>query len=199
MADFAVVADVENVLLREITEADEIASCEYALLIASAAIRVYVEQFIERVADDPIVVNGPFNSSKILLPQIPVISVASVTETDILLTADTDYVLDPDLGILHRVGQFWDYGIQNIDIVYTHGFDPIPDTINGICARAASRMFQAGLKSAENEGVPGIASKALGDFSVSFATDTAEGTMGASAARTLLLSEKDLLDKYRAQ
>jgi len=200
MADFAVQEDVENVLLYSITEADEIAAVGYALEVSTDAIRVYVEQYIERVVDDAIVVNGPINSTTINLPEIPVISVSSIYEDDVLLVADEDYKLDTDLGVLHRIGQVWSCGIQNIAIVYTHGYDPIPDTVNGICARMASRIFQAGLRSKENDGIPGVASKSLGDFAVSFegAGSASDGVMGVSAARVLLLSEKDLLDKYKA-
>jgi len=66
-----------------------------------------------------------------------------------------------------------------------------------VCTRAAARAYQAGLRSADADGIPGVASKSLGDFSVSFAGEGAEGVMGASAARMLLLSEKDILDRYR--
>jgi len=49
--------------------------------------------------------------------------------------------------------------------------------------------------------VPGVASKGLGDYSVSFASEAGggvgEGLMGVSGARMLLLSEKDILDRYR--
>ena len=92
-------------------------------------------------------------------------------------------------------------GIQIIQIAYSHGYAVIPDDIVAVCVRAASRAYQAGLKSADGEGVPGIASKSLGDFSVSYQSEggggMGEGVMGASAARLLLLSEKDILDNYR--
>lgn len=200
MTDLATVADVEKVLLRSITDAAEVAAVEFHLAGASNAIRDYVSQYIERVADDAIVLNGPLNSTKILLPELPVISVASVEEDGVLLVADEDYKLDPDKGILHRLdGYVWSQGVQNIEITYTHGHAPIPDTIIEICARIASRLFQAGLKSQESAGVPGVSSKSLGDFSVSYAVESGEGTMGASSARMLLFSEKDLLDKYLAK
>jgi hypothetical protein len=59
-------------------------------------------------------------------------------------------------------------------------------------------MYQAGLRAAETAGVPGVVSKSLGDFAVTFGGESVvEGTMGASGARMLLLSEKDLLNRYR--
>jgi len=199
MGNLATVADVENILIRSITDADEIASVEFALATSSNAIRDYIEQYIEQVDDEAITLNGPTNSTTILLPEIPVISVASVTEDDELLVVDDDYKIDGD-GVLHRVGaRCWSQGIQNIEIVYSHGYATIPDTIVGVCARAASRLFQAGLRSQENEAIPGIASKSLGDFSVSYTTEGAEGALGVSAAYILLMSEKLALDKYRAK
>jgi hypothetical protein len=46
------------------------------------------------------------------------------------------------------------------------------------------------------EAVPGIESKSLGDFSVSYGSG-GDLSMGVSGARMLLMSEKDVLDKYR--
>jgi len=43
-----------------------------------------------------------------------------------------------------------------------------------------------------------VASKSLGDYAVAYTGQSFnEGTMGASGARMLLMSEKDILDKYR--
>jgi len=46
-----------------------------------------------------------------------------------------------------------------------------------------------------------VAAKSLGDYAVSFASEVGggvgEGLMGVSGARMLLLSEKDILNKYR--
>ena len=72
-----------------------------------------------------------------------------------------------------------------------------------MATRAASRAYQAGLKAADAGGVPGIASKGLGDFNVAYQAEqgggVGEGVMGASAARMLLLSEKDTLARYRVK
>lgn len=199
MADFATIDDVELVLLREITEANEISAVNFHLGVVSDTIREYVEQEIDYVADEAIVLNGPLNTRSLLLPQIPVVSVSSITENDELLVAGDDYILDPGDGIVYRVGRSWTWGIQNIDVVYSHGYETIPNSLVGVCARAASRLFQAGLKAADVDGIPGVASKSLGDFSVSYAVETGEGTTGASSARVLLYSEKDILDKFKAK
>ena len=77
----------------------------------------------------------------------------------------------------------------------------IPDDVVGVCTRAAARAYQAGLAAAAVGAVSGVASMTLGDYSFSLGTGAGggagEGIMGASAARMLLLSEKDILNRYR--
>lgn len=199
MADFAQVTDIEDFLQQPINTPVQIASAELALRDASAAIRNYTNQYLELVANDVITLDSR-GSKRLILPQLPVVSVDQVVEDGELLVVDDDYKLG-QFGILHRIGAYWKGGIQQVEITYTHGYLVIPDDIIAICIRAASRGYQAGLKAADSDGIPGIASKALGDFSVSFQSEggggTGEGVLGASAARLLLLSEKDILDAYR--
>lgn len=198
MANFATVEDVEKILLIEISDADAIASVEFHLAAATEAIQIHVEQWIEWVEDDSILLDSR-GTYKLNVPELPVTEISEVTEDGDVLVADDDYKLN-QYSVLIRIGQRWSEGIQNIGLTYSHGFDPIPDIIKSICARAASRGYQAALKSAEDEGIPGIASKSLGDFSVSYGGEggsTGDGTLGASAARVLLLSEKDILDKFK--
>ena len=201
MADFATVPDIEQFLQIEITDADEIASAEQALKYASAAIRNYTKQYIEKVDSESIALDVVICGTKIYLPELPVVSVVSVSEDGILLVDGDDYKLG-SYGILHQLNRPWKMGIQILEIIYTHGFDPIPDDVAGVCVRAASRAFQAGLSASEQAGVPGVASKSLGDFSVSYQTSSGsgnDGIMGASAARFLLMSEKDILDHYKIE
>lgn len=201
MADFAAVADVEAFLQVEISTATQIASAERALAEATAAIKNYCRQEIEQVEDDEITLDSP-GGTRLYLPELPVTAVASVVEDDEALTVDDDYKLGQH-GILHRVSASWKSGIQIITVTYTHGYATIPDDIVAVCVRAASRAYQMGLRAADDSGVPGVSSKALGDFSVSYASaaggGVGEGIMGASAARMLLLSEKDMLNKYRVK
>lgn len=197
MADLAVLADVELIILRPITDADEVAAVNFALAVVSNAVRDYCEQYLERVSGETITLNSS-GGKVLLLPELPVISVTSVRESGTLLTVDTDYQVDGGNGLLVRKWRNWTAGVRNIQVTYTHGYNPIPDVITGVVARAASRLFQAGLRAEETGGVLGIASKSLGDFSVSYAAEgAAEGSMGASGARVLTLSEKDLLNPYK--
>jgi hypothetical protein len=199
MADFATIADIEAFLQLTITTPVQTASAAMALKDASAAIRNYTHQYLDYVADEDITLDST-GGTRLFLPQLPVLSVASVIEDGETLVVDDDYKLGL-FGILHRMGNRWVSGIQLITVTYTHGYLTIPDDIVAVCVRAASRAYQAGLKAADSEGIPGIASKQLGDFSVSFQSEggggVGEGVLGASAARLLLLSEKDILNAYR--
>ena len=199
MANFAAVEDIEALLQIEITELLQVASAEMALKDVTAAIRNYCRQYLEWVANETVILDSS-GGTRLFLPELPVISISSVEEDGEILTVYDDFKLGQH-GILHRIGRKWAAGIQIVAVAYTHGYAVIPDDITAICVRAASRAYQAGLKAADSAGIPGIASKALGDFSVSFQSEvgggTGEGILGASAARLLLLSEKDILDKYR--
>lgn len=197
MANFATVAQVELVIQQPIVGADKIAAAEFALLTVSAAIRNYCHQQIDLVADDAIVLDALSRSGLIFLPEMPVVAVSEVVENGVPLVVADDYLLLASGG-LYRVRRPWYFGLQTLAVTYTHGYDPIPDDIMTVTARAASRLYQAGLRAAESAGVPGVVSKTLGDFSVTFGGESmVEGTMGASGARVLLLSEKDLLNRYR--
>jgi hypothetical protein len=200
MASFATLADVADFLQVEISEPGQVASVEAALQAATAAIRSYCRQEISLITDETITLDSS-GGTRIFLPELPVISVSQVVEDGETLTAGTDYKLGQH-GILHRLGRKWSAGIQNITVTYSHGYATIPDDIVAVCTRAASRAYQAGLRASDAGGVLGVASRQLGDFSVSYTAETVgggvgEGVMGASSARMLLMSEKDLLDRYR--
>jgi len=203
MAYFCTVQDVADFLQIEIVDADQVAGCQRAIEEATEVIRNYCHQQIDLVEDDAYTFDVPAARYNLLLPELPVVSVASVVEDGETLTVDDDYKL-ANYGQLVRIGQCWEEGIQIVTVTYTHGYDAydaLPDDIVGVATRAASRAFQAGLRAADSDGVPGVAAKALGDYSVSFGAEgggsAGEGVMGASAARMLLLSEKDILDRYR--
>jgi hypothetical protein len=201
MANFATIQDVEDFLQIDIPAA-KIDSANQALEWATAAIQNYCNQWIWEVIDDQITMDCAAGVARLLLPELPVIEVGEVIEDGELLTVNTDYKLG-QWGILHRVGQNWAEGIQIIIITYSHGYYDIPDDIIAVCARAASRAYQAGLTAEESAGILGVASKTLGDWSVSFQSAAGggigEGLLGASGARFLLLSEKDILNKYRVK
>jgi hypothetical protein len=201
VGDFCTIQDVEEFLQLSIEDdAALAASCQRAITAATAAIRNYCHQYLELVEDDEWTFDVRPARWNLLLPELPVVAVSAVLEDGEALTVDDDYKLGL-YGQLWRVGRRWEPGVQIVTVTYDHGYATIPDDIVDVCTRAAARTYQAGLKSADAEGIPGISSKSLGDFSVSFTGETGggvgEGVMGASASRMLLLSEKDMLDKYR--
>jgi hypothetical protein len=197
MADFCTVANVEDLLQVEISDADKVDAVERAITAATAAIRNYCHQYLEQVEDDVYTFDLFAPVWNLVLPEMPVVSVASVVEDDETLTegSDEDYVV-MNYGQIRRIGSRWETGPQIVVVTYTHGYATIPDDIVDVCTRAASRAYQAGLLASEMEAVPGIESKSLGDFSVSYGSG-GDLSMGVSGARMLLMSEKDLLDKYR--
>jgi hypothetical protein len=199
MADFATKEDVEAFLQIEISTAAQIASVNRALSEATAAIRNYCHQYLEKVEDEAITLDSA-GGTRLFLPELPVIEVVSVVEDGETLAVDDDYKLGQH-GILHRIEQKWASGVQIITVTYSHGYETLPDDIVAVATRAAARGYQAGLRAADDEAVVGVQAKSLGDYSVSYGSEqgggAGEGVMGASAARMLLLSEKDMLDEYR--
>ena len=197
-ATFCSVVDLEHFLQIEITLAASIDAANRAILDASAAIQNYCRQQIEEVEDEEITLDSA-GGTRLFLPELPVTGISEVVEDGEPMVEGDDYQLGQH-GILHRVDQDWASGIQIVTVTYTHGYDPVPDDVVAGCTRAAARAYQAGLRAAETEGVPGVTAMGLGDYSVSFGAEagrSAGGVLGASAAPLLLRSEKELLDRYR--
>lgn len=196
---FCTVGDVESLLMLDISDVDAVQACTRAIEEATAVIRNYCHQYLALVEDEALTMDF-FGGAKIYLPEMPVNNVSDVIENGETLTAGTDYKLG-QFGILHRGGGRWKTGVQNIRVTYSHGYSIIPDDIQGVCTRAAARIYQAGLRAKDQNGIMGIASMSLGDYSVGFGSEAGggvgEGVMGVSAARMLLMSEKDVLNKYR--
>ena len=195
---FCTVDDVEDFLQIEISEAAAVAACERAIEEATEAIRNYTHQVISQVTET-ITIDGK-GGWKIFLPQVPVTAVTSVIENDETLTGDDDFKLGQH-GILYRLNHHWSAGVQNVSVRYTHGYATIPEDIVGVATRSAARVYQAGLRSKEHNGIAGVGGLTLGDYSVTYGAEqgggVGEGIMGVSAARVLLLSEKDILARYR--
>lgn len=197
MADFCTIADLEAFLQLEITTAAQVASAQRAITEATAAIKNYCHQEIELVEDDEITLDS-YGGVRVFLPELPVTEVSEVEEDGELLVADDDYKLGQH-GILWRVGRRWFEGIGALRIVYSHGWATLPDDVIAVAVRAASRTYQMGLNTAEFGGVTGIKSLSLGDYAVTYSegSNNADTALTASGSRMLLLSEKDVLAKYR--
>ena len=206
MPNFCTIADVEELLQIEINEPDKVLSCERAIQGASAAIRNYTNQYLSLQVDAEVTLDVWERRSLLMLPELPVVMVSSVVEGGVTLTEGTDYVLAGAGQLLRGYGgpttwRLWRVGPQAVAVTYTHGYADIPPDIIEVATRAASRVYQAGLRAAGTGGVLGVLSMALGDFSAGLSSEqgggAGEGVMGVSAARMLLLSEQDILDNYR--
>jgi hypothetical protein len=201
MADFCEVTDLEEILQVDIAD-DPIknSSALKSIHDVSEAIKSYCKQRIEYIASDEIELDG--NGYKwILLPELPVHDVISVIENGVTLIKNVDYKCG-NHGILYKTSGVWLKGPKTLVVTYEHGYENIPEDISIVCSRAASRLYQASLSSADNDGIPGIASKQLGDFSVSYGSPgsgTDGANVGVSGSRLLLMSEKDILDRYKIE
>lgn len=164
---------------------------------ATAVIQNYCNQKIEQVSDDTIQLDGT-GSTKLFLPELPVVSITSVEVDGVLL--DPTYYALAENGVLWRKYGVWTVGARNIKIAYTHGYVSIPEDVKGVCYRSASRLYQAQLKALRQDFVSGLQSVSVGDWSETYETaggSSGESDKGVSAARTLLMSEKDILNRYR--
>ena len=203
MAAFCAIQDIENLLQVTVTAA-QLAAANAAIADASAAIQNYCRQKLEYIVDELVTLDIAHSRYDLQLPELPVVSVKSVTEDGVLLTATTDYKLGQH-GIIYRIGRQWATGVQIVTVEYTHGYlsdayTTYPNDLIDVCARAAARRFQAGLRAAGLNAVPGVQAEALGDYSITYqgeATSSGESMLGASGAPILLRSEKEILDKYR--
>ena len=196
---FCTVADVATIL--QLTIAADNAAALKAIDDATAVIQNYCHQTLEAVAGEAVTFDVGPRQTKIFLPQLPVTAVASVVENDVTLTVTDDYLLGSH-GVLHRVGVYWYAGVQKVTVTYSHGWASIPADVAAVCARAAARAYQAGLKAAATEGVAGVTAMTLGDYSVRYGSEQSGGageggTLGVTAAILLTSDEKAYLARYR--
>jgi hypothetical protein len=112
-------------------------------------------QTISLVEDDGSA--GGTRDDRILLPERPVVSVASVTLNGLALAAEGAWFLDGDEIVRRATNTFFEGTIfveplslpyigfgwesETLKIVYTHGYadDAIPGTVKAICVEAAVR------------------------------------------------------------
>lgn len=192
---FCSIDDINTFLGTEILPEDT--QVLLAIEEASAVIKNYCNQKIEQVSDDTILLDGT-GSTKLFLPELPVVSITSVKVDGVLL--DPTYYALAENGVLWRKYGVWTVGAQNIEVTYTHGYASIPEDIKGVCYRSASRLYQAQLKAKRQDFMSGLQSVSVGDWSETYENaggSSGESDKGVSAARTLLMSEKDILNKYR--
>lgn len=147
--DFIVWADLADVGIR----------AETAVAAACDAVREHMCQTITQVVNDPITLVGS-DTRALLLPELPVTAVVSVTLNGV---AVTDWTLDPlGSGILWRDGYGYWPRCQKFVVTYTHGYAPadIPGNVRLVTLRLAQAEYDQ----------PGaIQQQTAGPFSVTYA------------------------------
>lgn len=183
-------------------------------------VRSYLGQTINLVRGDIETHNGN-GREVLLLRQLPVIDVGSVTEDEEELVQDTDYIVEPPTGkIYRRSSDFplgWsNIGRQNIVVIYDHGWaiteaevvnedsgdEPlvsrVPSDIRRVAVQAAARIFRAPTLSIVGSSVGGgaVTSETIGGYS--YTTDTtAQAEIDAAIMGGLSLEERAMLDYYQ--
>lgn len=128
------VSELEMFLQEEIP-ADKIDTAQLLLDLAKGAIQDEVGQVIGLVGSDTIEFFGG-SRTELLLPEIPVRDVVSLTEDGTLLAVD-DYSWDR-AGILRRPSGRWS---KPLVIEYSHGYDAVPAAVRAVCLQAAARAY----------------------------------------------------------
>lgn len=101
-----------------------------SLRAASARFAGAVRHPVRLVTDDMVTLYGDC-TDRLLLPAAPVVTVTSVTVDGVAL-AGTDFKVRRDAGVLRRMGgMVWDDWAE-VDVVYDHGYDPVPDDVQEV-------------------------------------------------------------------
>lgn len=161
-----------------------------ALEDASAFIRGYTGQDITVVQDDSAALDGTGRAG-LILPQHPATAITSVTllewENTVTLVEPLSYRVDRS-SILWRLDWCWPYGHANVVVVYTHGYDPVPGDIAGVCYDLAVVNY-----SSASGATGAVTSEQIGNYQVTY--DAAS----VSEAGSILNDDdaKAILDRYR--
>lgn len=177
MAPFASAADLQAFL--QDPELDVVAA-GMAVNIASSDIRDYVGWSISQETAVQLTLDGR-GERRIFLPTLLLTDVAEVVEDGTTLVADDDYQWSRS-GFIRRINARWPYKERSIQVTITHGYEPAPDSVRGVCLAIGSRIIH----NPEN-----VASYSIDGVSERMGTVT---TMLASVS--LLDSEKKTLGRY---
>lgn len=135
-----------------------------ALEIASAEIRNNRRIFTP-VTSDIVLVDG-YCGQTLLLPKnrLPVTAVSLVEELsgpDWVTLDATDYDWSADGYLTRRWWRTWTDRPQGVRVTYSHGYNPIPREVAGICLSLAKRLY-------DNPDATSVQSEQLGDHHVTY-------------------------------
>lgn len=148
-----------------------------ALAAASSRFRGAVRHYVSFVAGDTVTLDGNGKES-LLLPAAPVTAVTSVVLDGEPLTYGTDYEWSQD-GFLRRVGGYWPNRLRCVEVVWSHGYEPVPEDIAEVVIDQARAQYAVR---------PGLTSMTVGGQSVAFG---AQASIGVTAQWTTMV------EKYR--
>lgn len=132
------------------------AQIQAALDSACSEIRKYCSQTFDLIEGDTLVLHGTGRST-LLLPELPVVAVNTVTIDDGLTTelAITDFRVDLQDGVLYRppttattswwcgIRAVWPAGFLNITVDYDHGYATIPPDLIRVAVSLAREEVKA--------------------------------------------------------
>lgn len=135
MAQFATSTELADRLQTSLTAA-EASQADDLLAQASALIVEETGQQIEEQVDDVLTRRGVYDRT-LRLPERPVTSVSQVTIDGDVVDATTYYLLGDELVRSHG----WAGPGAEVQVTYTHGYNPIPDTVKSVTLNMAARVW----------------------------------------------------------
>lgn len=165
----ATVEQLETLLRRTFSDAERDAA-ELILAGVSAAIRRVTGQTISVVDDDGITIDRDGSRRTLWLPERPVVSVTSIT-VDGGLVSPADYRVDTEIGEVTFARPLRTWGTPTAfepraEVVYSHGFDPVPDDVVQVALEMAMGGIEVPAAGLETE-------ESIGNYSVKFDVDKA--------------------------
>lgn len=155
LAPLVSVASAQELLGRDLTDAEN-RHLEKLLAVASDTVRDAAGQLLSRTTTTVRLIGS--SSRRLRLPQIPVVSVDQIV-IDGTITAPTSWRLLG--GELDRAGGWSGCDDVEVEVTYTHGWDPVPGPVQALviqlAAAAVARLEEDGLFGS----MPGIVQESI--------------------------------------
>lgn len=122
------------------------ARAQTALEIASGLIRARTGRTLTPIANDTVTIDGPGRRT-LNLPEYPVTDIQSITEVctpngTAQTVAASQYAYSWQTGLVDRTdGRVWSSLRGAISVTYSHGYDPLPRDLAGVCLSFAKRLY----------------------------------------------------------
>jgi len=138
---------------------------------------------------------APASTRAILLDHWPIASVEEIRENGTILTADDDYKIDLDAGIIRRASSgapaFWYYGLLDaIEVDYT---PRVPEALNTLAAQMVARAMRGG----DNEAAVPTVMAGLRQLTIGRWSATREGSTETRAGTAIYLTDAEVRIAHR--